>query len=61
MKPENALGPYNFNGQDVYFDTKKSEFWIQSTDTYLDHEMGLILMDLYFGHHKAPIGPKQSK
>jgi hypothetical protein len=58
MKPKHVQGPYNFNGKDVYFDAKKSEFWDPSSNSYLDHEIGLTLIDLYFGHHKAPLGPK---
>jgi hypothetical protein len=43
----------------VYFDLEKSEFWDSKTDSYLDHEIGLVLIDLYFGHQKAPLGPKK--
>jgi len=61
MQPKHTQGPYNFDGRDVFFDTMKSEFWDPSTDSYLDHEIGLVLIDLYFGHHQAPIGPNTSK
>ena len=54
MKPQNTDGPFNFDGCDVYCDRDKNEFWDSQTDTYLDHEIGL-----YFGHQKAPLGPKK--
>ena len=59
MKPQNTEGPFNFDGRDVYFDRDKNEFWDSQTDTYLDHEIGLVLIDLYFGHQKASLGPKK--
>ena len=59
MKPQNTEGPFNFDGRDVYFDHDKNEFWDSQTDTYLDHEIGLVLIDLYFGHQKASLGPKK--
>lgn len=59
MKPKNTEGPFNFDGREVYFDLEKSEFWDSKTDSYLDHEIGLVLIDLYFGHQKAPLGPKK--
>ena len=59
MKPQNTEGPFNFDGRDVYFDRYKNEFWDSQTDTYLDHEIGLVLIDLYFGHQKASLGPKK--
>jgi len=59
MKPQNTEGPFNFDGRDVYFDRDKNEFWDSQSDTNLDHEIGLVLTDLYFGHQKAPLGPKK--
>ena len=59
MKPQHTEGPFNFDGRDVYFDRDKNEFWDSQTDTYLDHEIGLVLIDLYFGHQKASLGPKK--
>jgi hypothetical protein len=59
MKPKNTEGPFNFDGRDVFFDRDKNEFWDSKTDSYLDHEIGLVLIDIYFGHHKAPLGPKK--
>jgi hypothetical protein len=59
MKPKNTEGPFNFDGREVYFDLEKSELWDSKTDSYLDHEIGLVLIDLYFGHQKAPLGPKK--
>ena len=59
MKPQNTDGPFNFDGRDVYFDRDKNEFWDSQTDTYLDHEIGLVLIDLYFCHQKASLGPKK--
>ena len=59
MKPQNTEGPFNFDGRDVYFDRDKNEFWDSQSDTYLDHEIGLVLIDLYFGHQKASLGPKK--
>ena len=59
MKPKNTEGPFNFDGREVYFDLEKSEFWDSKRDSYLDHEIGLVLIDLYFGHQKAPRGPKK--
>jgi hypothetical protein len=61
MQAKHVQGPYNFNDRDVYYDTQKNEFWDPTTGSYLDHEIGLILIDLYFGHHKAPLGPKGKK
>lgn len=49
-------GPFHFNGKDVFFDEKRNEFWDPSERVYLDHEVGLHLIDLYFGHQKAPLG-----
>ena len=59
MKPQNTEGPFNFDGRDVYFDRDENEFWDSQSDTYLDHEIGLVLIDLYFGHQKASLGPKK--
>ena len=59
MKPKNTEEPFNFDGREVYFDLEKSEFWDSKTDSYLDHEIGLVLIDLNFGHQKAPLGPKK--
>ena len=59
MKPQNTEGPFNFDGRDVYFDRDKNEFWDSQSDSYLDHEIGLVLIDLYFGHQKASLGPKK--
>ena len=59
MKPKNTEGPFNFDGREVYFDLEKSEFLDSKTDSYIDHEIGLVLIDLYFGHQKAPLGPKK--
>ena len=43
----------------MYILIDKNEFWDSQTDTYLDHEIGLVLIDLYFGHQKASLGPKK--
>ena len=59
MKPNNIEGPFNFDGRDVYFDRDRNEFWDSQTDSYLDHEIGLVLIDLYFGHQKAPLGQRK--
>jgi len=45
-------GPFHFNGKDVFFDEKRNEFWDPAERVYLDHEVGLHLIDLYFGHQK---------
>lgn len=54
-------GPFNFNGRDVYFDRDKGEFWDPQNSEYLDHDVGLTLIDIYFGHHKAPLNLKNNK
>ena len=59
MKPQNTEGPFNFDGRDVYFDRDKNEFWDSQSDTYLDHEIGLVLIDLYFGHQKGILRPQK--
>lgn len=53
--PQDLIGPFNFEGSEVYFDPSKSEFWAPQQKAYLDHEIGLALIELYFGHHKAPL------
>jgi hypothetical protein len=61
MKTQTKLlqGPYNFNQREVFFDAAKGEFWDPKHHQYLDHEIGLALIELYFGHHKAPIEVKK--
>jgi hypothetical protein len=54
-------GPYNFDNREVFFDVAKGEFWDPMHHTYLDHEIGLTLIDLYFGHHKAPLEVKKDE
>jgi hypothetical protein len=60
MTVKNMQGPFNFDNKEVYFDSVKGEFWDPSQHVYLDHEIGLALIDLYFGHHKAPLEVKKN-
>jgi hypothetical protein len=52
-------GPFNFDNREVFFDAAKGEFWDPMHHQYLDHEIGLALIELYFGHYKAPIEVKK--
>jgi hypothetical protein len=52
-------GPFNFDNREVFFDAAKGEFWDPKHHQYLDHEIGLALIELYFGHYKAPIEAKK--
>ena len=54
-------GPFNYDNREVFFDAAKGEFWDPMHHQYLDHEIGLALIELYFGHHKAPIEAKNDK
>ena len=59
MKKQTKLnGPFDFDNCKVFFDFAKGEFWDPILHQYIDHEIGLDLIDLYFGHHKAPIEAK---
>lgn len=55
MNHQKLQGPFNFDGREVFFDAQKSEFWDPSNNRYLDHEIGIQLIELYFGHQKAPL------
>jgi hypothetical protein len=48
-------GPQQYDGREIFYDADKSEFWDPRMNTYLDHEVGQVLIDFYFGHGKAPI------
>ena len=62
MKTQMKLqGPFNYDNREVFFDAAKGEFWDPMHHQYLDHEIGLALIELYFGHHKAPIEAKNDK
>jgi hypothetical protein len=62
MKTQMKLqGPFNFDNREVFFDSAKGEFWDPMHHQYLDHEIGLALIELYFGHHKAPIVVKNNQ
>jgi hypothetical protein len=58
MNPKTMQGPFNFDQREVFFDSDKGEFWDPLNHHYLNHEIGLALIDLYFGHHKAPLAVK---
>jgi hypothetical protein len=59
MNPKMMQGPFNFDNREVFFDSEKGEFWDPLNHVYLNHEIGLALIDLYFGHHKAPLQVKK--
>ena len=53
------FGPQQYEGREVFYDADQGEFWDPRMNSYLDHEVGLVLIDLYFGHDKEPISPKK--
>lgn len=48
-------GPQQYDGREVFYDADQGEFWDPRMNSYLNHEVGLVLIDLYFGHGRAPI------
>jgi hypothetical protein len=61
MNTKEMQGPFNFNQREVFFDTEKGEFWDPTNNQYLDHKFGILLIDLYFGHHKAALTVKKDR
>ncbi|MBT8542814.1 hypothetical protein [Polynucleobacter sp. AP-Feld-500C-C5] len=50
-------GPQQYDGREVFYDADKGQFWDPRMNSYLDHEVGRVLIDLYFGRGKAPVTP----
>jgi hypothetical protein len=48
-------GPQQYDGREVFYDADKGEFWDPLMNSYLGHVAGLALIDIYFGHDKAPV------